>query len=340
MGNRHISQYFLGNSRFSRSMFRGVAVVQIAFLLCVGGAQFVFAQAATENDSDNAPTPTPTPTPQPVVPEPLRNIEGPTRAFSPHIVIEKTVSSTEPLMAPATVDYRIVIRNDGFGPVYGAVLTDVFQDMNGRVAKRQSWNLGEISAGGEITVADTAVFGIDAAGVYANTTELTGFKSFPAPVGDDVRASIVNQRITVVLPKLPEGWSFRAVTGEPEDLGMGIEELDGSGSEAAETPATVAQSVSGANAPAPSPSPVVPKNTPTVPVLETEGSAEPVPREIGAPVAPHAFVALADARPPDVNGNVQPTFLAAIAYAGYEVALLGALAILGGIALFIVRIVH
>ena len=251
---------------------------------------------------------------------------GPTPSLSPHILMEKTASSTGPFTAPAVVEYRIVIKNDGFGPAYDTVLTDTLRDETGKVLKRQSWDLGEIAAGEEITVSYTMAFSTHtASGVYTNTAELSGYKKFPRPVGDDLMAPTAKHSVTMIAPEPPAGGEGSITEEQVSASGMGSGGEESGLAEASANPESengggVSESAPNAEAPA---------------TAEAAGAAEAAePPEIESDVS---SVPVAHAAPPPLTGDVRPTFLAAMAYAGYEAPLLGVLAILSGALLFLMR---
>ena len=100
---------------------------------------------------------------------------------SPELTITKSHSSPFGVRASSTVNYRILIKNEGPGSAYNAILIDTLSNENG-ILYREKWNLGEIYPGEEIEVMYTTFFN-DASdsGMYTNSAyvkALGGYHTF------------------------------------------------------------------------------------------------------------------------------------------------------------------
>jgi len=90
----------------------------------------------------------------------------------PKITMEKTVSS-ESVTTPGSVDYKLVIKNNG-GEAYRSKLTDTLTDPDGKVVYTRSWNLDTIPSGDELKLTYTIQYGTSSnPGTYTNTARLT-----------------------------------------------------------------------------------------------------------------------------------------------------------------------
>lgn len=86
----------------------------------------------------------------------------------PNLFVTKTNDAKGPIEASSTVNYTIKIKNSG-GESFESVLIDDLKDSEGRIINKQSWDLGTILAGEEITITYTALFSSTTApGVYTN----------------------------------------------------------------------------------------------------------------------------------------------------------------------------
>lgn len=97
--------------------------------------------------------------------------------IDPRVTIVKTQSlSTSTL--PATVDYKVVIKNEKTaGPAYNAILTDVLRDPSGAVMIQRAWNLDTVASGDEITLTYSIAYSATSTpGIYTNTARVTGQK--------------------------------------------------------------------------------------------------------------------------------------------------------------------
>jgi uncharacterized repeat protein (TIGR01451 family) len=90
----------------------------------------------------------------------------------PQLSVIKMSSTTEPVRAPASVDYSILVKNKG-GSAYDAVLVDTLRSETGEVLHEQTWELGEILPNEEIRVTYTVTFGTATTpGVYTNIADV------------------------------------------------------------------------------------------------------------------------------------------------------------------------
>lgn len=101
---------------------------------------------------------------------------------SPDLKITKSHSSPFGARASSTVNYRIVIRNEGPGSAYDAVLIDKLTHEDGSVIYEETWNLGEIYSNETIEISYTTFFnGASEQGVYTNSAyvkALSGYHNF------------------------------------------------------------------------------------------------------------------------------------------------------------------
>ncbi len=125
---------------------------------------------------------------------------------APQLVAKKTASVATTTMG-SSVDYTVVIRNDG-GPVYRAKLTDVLKDPSGNTVYSRSWDLRTIHANEELTLTYTIEFNKNLPlGIYKNIARVTGRK-------DNVVDQYATDMPPVTVSSLVE---LRA--GEPKVLG-------------------------------------------------------------------------------------------------------------------------
>lgn len=101
---------------------------------------------------------------------------------SPDLKITKSHSSPFGARASSTVTYHIVIRNEGPGSAYDAMLIDRLTYEDGSVIYEETWNLGEIYSNETIEISYTTFFN-DASdtGVYTNSAyvkALSGYHTF------------------------------------------------------------------------------------------------------------------------------------------------------------------
>ncbi|OGG51408.1 hypothetical protein A2704_03505 [Candidatus Kaiserbacteria bacterium RIFCSPHIGHO2_01_FULL_54_36b] len=83
--------------------------------------------------------------------------------------------------APATVDYKVVVKNSrSAGPVYRGLLTDTLYNPSGTVMYNRSWDLETIVPGDEITLTYSVAFATGTApGIYRNVARVTGQRNSP-----------------------------------------------------------------------------------------------------------------------------------------------------------------
>ena len=137
---------------------------------------------------------------------------------TPVLKITKTNNAEGPLTASSTVDYKIVLTNDG-GSSYHSVLTDVIKDKNGDVIHKESWDLDEIFPNEEITITYTVVFNASTTpGTYTNYAQVNAIGRYPTlDYGWFADSNIATSLIEIMGP-------------EPEVvLSEGTEEIKGGG---------------------------------------------------------------------------------------------------------------
>jgi len=123
---------------------------------------------------------------------------------SPDLKITKSHSSPFGVRASSTVNYRIVIRNEGPGSAYDAVLIDRLTHEDGSVIYEEKWDLGEIYSNETIEISYTTFFN-DASepGVYTNSAyvkALSGYHTFRYGRNGD---SETIESSVLVLPAFP-----------------------------------------------------------------------------------------------------------------------------------------
>lgn len=134
----------------------------------------------------------------------------------PALHISKTNSATTTITASSTVDYTVVVKNEG-GSAFNGVLYDVLRDDNGNTITQNSWELGEIFANEEITLTYTAVFKASTTpGIYRNSAwvEAWGGDYLQDPkLGTDADSNIASTDVIVVGTNVVE-----TSTAEPLEL--------------------------------------------------------------------------------------------------------------------------
>ncbi|MCI0533524.1 DUF11 domain-containing protein, partial [bacterium] len=112
---------------------------------------------------------------------PISIIRGPQYVFTPDpdISVTKTNSATGPIAASSTVDYHIVVKNNG-GMAYRAALVDTIRDARGKKIFERVWALDTIYPDEEIKVNYTVLFGENTApGIYTNYAEVKAIGRHP-----------------------------------------------------------------------------------------------------------------------------------------------------------------
>ncbi len=120
----------------------------------------------------------------------------------PDLHITKTYSATTTaITASSTVDYTIVVENDG-GSAFEGVLYDVLKDEDGKIIADNDWELGEIFPNEEITITYTAFFNASTTpGIYTNSAWVEawgGNYSQDVALATDASSKIASSSITVV----------------------------------------------------------------------------------------------------------------------------------------------
>lgn len=89
-------------------------------------------------------------------------------------------ASTGHIGAPGTVDYKMVVTNDG-GPAYNATLYDTITDADGQIIKDTKWDLDTVNPGDEITVTYTALFATSThPGLYTGQAQVQAISRNPS----------------------------------------------------------------------------------------------------------------------------------------------------------------
>ncbi|HVW82931.1 MAG TPA: hypothetical protein VHC68_03245 [Candidatus Paceibacterota bacterium] len=91
----------------------------------------------------------------------------------------RTMADAEATSAPATVEYRAGVYNEG-GAAFNAVATDVLTGPDGNVVHSQSWDLGTLAYQDEVDVSYAIEYASDTPpGDYVNTFTVSGYKHYP-----------------------------------------------------------------------------------------------------------------------------------------------------------------
>ena len=100
----------------------------------------------------------------------------------PEIIVTKTNDVFFPTAGTTTVNYRIVIKNEG-GIAHHAVLIDTLKNEYGEVLNEQQWELDDIYPNEEIEVTYTSIFSADTpGGVYTNYAQVKATGRHPSLV--------------------------------------------------------------------------------------------------------------------------------------------------------------
>ncbi|MCR4330702.1 MAG: peptidoglycan-binding protein [Patescibacteria group bacterium] len=140
---------------------------------------------------------------------------GVTYTPDPVLKITKTsnASSTVTITASSTVDYTIVVNNEG-GSAYHAVLVDTITDEAEEIIHEEYWELGEILPNEEITVTYTVIFNASTTpGTYTNHAQVLSIGRHPSVnpfYGYFADSAVVTSDITISgngneepIPELP-----------------------------------------------------------------------------------------------------------------------------------------
>ena len=119
----------------------------------------------------------------------------------PVLSISKTNSATTTLFAGVTVDYTIIVRNDG-GEAYNSILFDTLKDDSGYAIYEQSWLLDTIYPDEEIIIEYSIVYDehtIPGAYInYAQVEAIAGDSSLDPIIGTFISSSIAISTINIV----------------------------------------------------------------------------------------------------------------------------------------------
>ncbi|MEW5907984.1 MAG: hypothetical protein AB1643_02290 [Patescibacteria group bacterium] len=98
----------------------------------------------------------------------------------PILKIVKTNNAPLGITASSTVDFKIVITNDG-GQAYNSVLTDTIKNEQGDMIHTEEWNLDEIFPNEEITITYTVVLNASTSpGIYTNYAQIKAIGRHPS----------------------------------------------------------------------------------------------------------------------------------------------------------------
>lgn len=119
--------------------------------------------------------------------------------FPPHLYVMKSNSATDWIEPGASVDYTIVVINDGGGSAYNSFVVDVLEDENGAVMSEEVWDLEEIFPGEEITLTYTTVFSPETEpGSYVNRVQV---HSLAGPTGYVWKSNVAETWIEIREPE-------------------------------------------------------------------------------------------------------------------------------------------
>jgi len=94
----------------------------------------------------------------------------------PDLSIVKTNNTDGEIMASSTVDYEIVVENNGEGPAFSTMLYDELTNDAGDVINMEAWDLGDILPGEVITLTYTTEYNASTtSGVYTNSAYIEGY---------------------------------------------------------------------------------------------------------------------------------------------------------------------
>jgi hypothetical protein len=104
--------------------------------------------------------------------------EGPSFSSDPAILIHKLADPASAL-APASVDYRTQIYNDG-GPAFGATARETLTGPDGSVLRQKRWDLGTLGYQDGVDLSYTIDYATDTPpGLYTDVVEIAGAKHYP-----------------------------------------------------------------------------------------------------------------------------------------------------------------
>lgn len=143
----------------------------------------------------------------------------------PRLTITKTNSATSSVIAPASVNYKIVITNTGQGPAYHAKLVDELKNSAGQVIHTEEWNLETIPANEEIEITYTT--GFNAAtqpGVYTNHAQVRavgGHSSLDPFYGYFTDSNVATSIVTVAGGNAEAGNGNTGTSDDDDNTGGG-----------------------------------------------------------------------------------------------------------------------
>lgn len=142
---------------------------------------------------------------------------------TPILKITKTNNAEGPLTASSTVDYKIVITNEG-GSAYHSILTDVIKDKDNNIIHEESWDLDEIFSQEEIIINYTVVFNASTtSGIYTNYAQVKAMGRYPTfDYGWWADSPVATSSVEIIGTEIEEG----AVGGAGEVEIITEEKLD------------------------------------------------------------------------------------------------------------------
>jgi|GEM_PF-2914459 len=118
----------------------------------------------------------------------------------PEMTITKT-ASVEQAMSPASVEYTIVVTNNG-GDANDVAVIDTMKGPDGSVIGKQMWKLDDVKQNEEVKITYTIEFEGDvAAGYYTNDAVLTGRRSSGSSFGKFTASDVVEVGVSEVAAK-------------------------------------------------------------------------------------------------------------------------------------------
>ena len=129
---------------------------------------------------------------------------GPSVSYEmpPDLSIVKTNNSTGDIMASSTVDYEIVIENNGKGPAFSTMLYDELKNDEGEVINMETWDLGDILPGEIITLTYSTEYNASTtSGVYTNYAYIEGYSGtrYAIPFyGSYIKTDAATSTVTII----------------------------------------------------------------------------------------------------------------------------------------------
>lgn len=109
----------------------------------------------------------------------------------------------ETIKAGDTVDYKVTVKNKG-GQAYDATVYDVLRNPIGSVVDEQSWELGTILAGEEVTLTYSTLYNPNTpSGLYTNTASLEAYATSGAKKAGNDPLEVEDAQHTIEIEGLP-----------------------------------------------------------------------------------------------------------------------------------------